>query len=63
MTLSKFFNITESLRLQLRAEAYNLGNTPYFANPNVTAGTGTFGRITAVGNNPRLMQMAMKILF
>ncbi|HWB97837.1 MAG TPA: hypothetical protein VG672_14080, partial [Bryobacteraceae bacterium] len=63
MTLSKYFNITERYRLQFRAEAYNLSNTPYFAQPNVSVGTGTFGRITAVSNNPRQMQMALKFYF
>jgi hypothetical protein len=62
-TVSKYFNFTERFRLQYRAEAYNLTNTPYFANPNVTVGAGTFGRITAVSNNPRQMQMALKLYF
>ena len=35
MTLSKYFSITERVRMQFRAEAYNLTNTKYFANPNV----------------------------
>ena len=63
MTLSKFFNITERFRLQYRLEAYNLTNSPYFANPNVTQGAGTFGRITAVSNSPRTLQMALKFIF
>ncbi|MFN3326924.1 MAG: carboxypeptidase regulatory-like domain-containing protein [Bryobacteraceae bacterium] len=63
MTVSKFFNFTERYRLQVRAEAYNLSNTPYFANPNTTAGAGVFGRITAVQNQPRLMQMALRFHF
>ena len=63
MTLSKYFRITERVKAQLRAEAYNLTNTPYFANPNVTVGAGTFGRITAVSNSARQMQMALRISF
>jgi hypothetical protein len=62
-TVSKYFTITERFRLQYRAEAYNLTNTPYFANPNVQNGAGTFGRITAVSNSARQMQMALKLLF
>ncbi|MBM3756365.1 MAG: hypothetical protein FJW38_20535 [Acidobacteria bacterium] len=62
-TISKYFNFTERLRLQYRAEAYNLSNSPYFANPNVTVGAGTFGRITAVSNSARQMQMALKLYF
>jgi hypothetical protein len=63
MTVSKFFNVTERIRVQFRAEAYNLTNSPYFANPNTTLGAGTFGRVTAVGNSPRQMQMALKVVF
>lgn len=63
MTLSKYFNFTERFRLQFRAEAYNMTNTPYFANPNVTVGAGTFGRVTAVSNSSRQMQMALKFYF
>jgi hypothetical protein len=63
LTVSKFFNINERFRVQYRAEAYNLTNTPYFNNPNVSSGTGTFGRVTAVSNQPRLMQMALKLYF
>lgn len=62
-TVSKVFAITERFRLQYRAEAYNLSNTPYFANPNVTNGAGTFGRVTAVSNSARQMQMALKLSF
>lgn len=63
MTISKFFAITERIRVQYRAEAYNLSNSPYFSNPNVTLGAGTFGRVTGVGNSPRQMQMALKVIF
>jgi hypothetical protein len=62
-TVSKYFNFTEKVRLQYRAEAYNLSNSPYFANPNVTVGAGTFGRVTAVSNSSRQMQMALKLYF
>ncbi len=62
-TLSKFFTFTESFRAQFRAEAYNLTNNPYFAQPNVQNGAGTFGRITAVSNSGRQMQVALKLHF
>ncbi|MDX1981212.1 MAG: TonB-dependent receptor [Bryobacteraceae bacterium] len=62
-TVSKYFNVTERLRVQLRGEAYNLGNTPHFANPNTTLGAGTFGQITNVQNVARQMQMALKVIF
>ncbi|MBL8218273.1 MAG: TonB-dependent receptor [Bryobacterales bacterium] len=63
LTLSKYFNFTERYRLQFRAEAYNLTNTPYFANPNTQRGNAVFGRVTGVSNSARQMQMALKFMF
>ena len=48
--------------LELRAEAFNLFNTPPFANPGATLGTATFGVISAAGD-PRVIQLAVKMLF
>ena len=48
--------------LELRAEAFNLLNTPPFGNPNAVAGTAAFGTITTAGD-PRVIQLAVKYLF
>jgi hypothetical protein len=48
--------------LELRAEAFNLLNTPPFANPGATLGTTTFGVISSAGD-PRVVQLAVKLLF
>jgi len=48
--------------LELRAEAFNLLNTPPFANPGATLGTTTFGVISSAGD-PRVVQLAAKLLF
>ena len=48
--------------LELRAEAFNLLNTPPFANPGATLGTTTFGVISSAGD-PRVVQLAAKFLF
>jgi hypothetical protein len=48
--------------LELRAEAFNLLNTPSFANPGATLGTTTFGVISSAGD-PRVVQLAAKFLF
>ena len=64
--LSVFKNVelAGQARFQLRAEIFNLFNTPSFANPNGALGTGGFGSITSTGNNiPRQMQFAAKLLF
>jgi hypothetical protein len=71
-------NIAESKVLQLRAEFFNLFNTPQFNNPNSTVGiynaaTGSwsngFGTISSAGSEPsfqrteRQIQLAAKITF
>jgi|SRR5688572_17655491 len=48
--------------LELRAEAFNLLNTPPFANPGATLGAAAFGVISAAGD-PRVVQLAAKFLF
>jgi Carboxypeptidase regulatory-like domain len=48
--------------LELRAEAFNLFNTPPFANPGATLGTPTFGVISSAGD-PRVVQLAARFLF
>ena len=64
LSLFKNVDLTASTRLQLRAEVFNLTNTPSFSNPNANFGTAGFGSITSTGNNiPRQMQFAVKVLF
>jgi hypothetical protein len=63
MVLGKSFTITERMRLEYRSEFYNMFNSPYFADPNVTVGAGTFGRVTGVSNAARQIQMALKLSF
>jgi hypothetical protein len=48
--------------LELRAEAFNLVNTPAFSNPGAILGTPSFGVISAAGD-PRVVQLAAKFLF
>ncbi len=66
VSLIKNTSIKESLRLQFRAEAFNLFNTPQFDIPGTSFGTGSFGRINAVAHraNPaRQIMLAMKLLW
>ena len=53
----------EGSNLEFRAEFYNIANTPYFDNPNVTIGSTTVGRITNVSSSPRQAQLAMKLIW
>ena len=64
LSLFKNVPIHNNTRLQLRAEVFNITNTPSFATPNANFGTAGFGSITSTGNAiPRQMQFAAKLLF
>lgn len=58
----KAIPITENLRLQYRAEFFNILNHPVLGNPGTTVTSGGFGRITSAGD-PRVIQMALKLRF
>ena len=62
-SLFKDFAIKEELKLQFRAEAFNLFNHPQFGQPNATAGTGAAGTITSTVGNPRQLQLALRLQF
>jgi hypothetical protein len=63
-SLVKSFAITERKRLTFRAEAYNIFNNVDFANPSMAISTpATFGKISGVVNNPRLLQGALRFDF
>ncbi|MDE3168445.1 MAG: TonB-dependent receptor, partial [Acidobacteriota bacterium] len=57
LSLFKSFAIAEKFHGQFRAEALNALNTPMFAAPNVSYGSGAFGRITSQVNFARMMQL------
>lgn len=46
LALSKHFKITERFDLELRAETFNLTNTPEFSNPQGSLTSSTFGYVT-----------------
>ena len=43
--LFRTFKLKEGIDLQLRAESFNLSNTPHFSNPSGNANSGNFGKI------------------
>jgi hypothetical protein len=55
--------LTEKFSLQLRAEFFNLFNTPQFNPPATSYGAGTFGTVSGQQNNPRIIQLAAKLIF
>lgn len=62
--MSKNFRFGENMRLQVRAEAINVLNTPYFTSPNVTPGNASFARTVApVRQPPRDIQLGARFTF
>jgi hypothetical protein len=69
LSLTKNFRVGETKRLQIRAEAINAFNHPYFGNglglnPGSTAApNAAFGFVTSQRNNPRDVQLGAKFTF
>ena len=51
------------MRLEFRAEAFNIFNTPQLGQPGPTLGTAAFGVISSTARPSRQMQMGLKFLF
>ena len=62
LSLSKSFSITETKRLQFRAESFNFTNTPSFGQPNATLNGLAAGAITSTVGNPRQIQFGLKFV-
>ncbi len=63
-SLFKQFALTEKVKLQVRGEAFNAMNRVRFGSPNTTVTAGAnFGRVTTQANDPRQMQMGMKLIW
>jgi hypothetical protein len=58
-SLFKTFQIHERAKLQFRANAYNVANTPVFGGPNTTSGVIGIGQV----NDPRIVELALKLNF
>lgn len=62
LAVYKTFRVTETKRLQFRAEAFNAFNTPNFGDPNAQVGNVKFGVISGA-SRPRNLQFGLKFLF
>ena len=62
-SLQKNLAFTERLRMELRFEAFNIFNRVRWGLPDSTATSANFGLVRSQANNPRQMQLGMKIEF
>ncbi len=60
--MGRTFRLRDGLRLEMRAEAFNVANTPPLGNPNGSFGTAAFGSITTA-LDPRVFELVMKVSF
>jgi hypothetical protein len=51
------------MNLQFRAELFNFFNRVRFGDPGLTFGTSQFGVVSSQANTPRLIQLALKLLY
>lgn len=59
----KGFRIIERVNLTYRCEFFNSTNRPIFSAPNLTPANANFGVITNQANQPRRIQMALRLVF
>jgi len=67
LTIGKVTDLTERMKLDIRADFFNALNHPLFAAPNTSITGGTFGQITSTGTTtdpqPRIIQLSARIWF
>lgn len=62
-TLIKSVAVKDRVNVTFRADAKNVFNHPWFALPNTTLGSSTFGQITSTYNSARSLQLGGRISF
>ena len=71
-SMFKNFAVTEAVKIQFRAEAFNVSNTPYFGQPNnlgfvsansVTPDAPRVGEIRSLRASMRVLQFGLKLSF
>ena len=63
LSIFKDFKITERLKTQFRAEAFNAFNTVRFGSPDTSVTSSSFGVVSTQANSPRQIQFGLKLLF
>jgi hypothetical protein len=61
--LGKSTLIMERVKVQFRAEVFNIANRVQFSAPGTALGTSQFGVVSAQRNQPRLIQLSLRLSF
>ncbi len=62
LSFAKMIPLAEAVRLQVRADIFNVFNNVNFNNPNGVFGSASFGRISGAGSM-RQVQLGARLLF
>ena len=60
LALVKHTTLFRETDMEIRAELFNVTNTPAFAQPNGSFGSAAFGSISSTTTDPRVMQLAIR---
>ena len=70
--VSRWINLNERFKLQIRGDSYNFTNSPFFSNPQTDRNNSSFGYVTGTNSSgsgvngfsaSRSVQLAMKVMF
>ncbi len=63
LSFFKTTQLSEAIKLQFRAEAFNAFNHPEYSSPNGAFGNANFGRVTTTNTFSRQLQFALKLIW
>jgi hypothetical protein len=63
MSVLRYIQLREKVKLQIRAEALNALNHPNFSSPNTSVSSAAFGTITGENTFTRIIQFGVKMIF
>jgi hypothetical protein len=61
VSVARTFRVTEKMRVDVRGEAFNILNRVIFGTGSTSLNAGNFGIVTSTANDPRQMQLGLKL--